>query len=399
MDSANHSSPATNFQALFEACPHPYLVLDADSHFTIVAVNTRYLEATGTSREQMVGHGLFEIFPDNPDDHSGSGVSDLRTSLDRVLRARIPDIMGVQKYDIPLRDGSGGFEVKYWSPVNTPVFSTDGNIDFIIHHVEDVTEFILGRERLSRESKEQLGKVEARAERMESEVMRRTADVKEANRALKTALEELESRRAELASLNQRLTELDRLKSEFFANVSHELRTPLTLIMAPLTQRLAANDLPEPVRREDERMLRNARILYRHVSDLLDAAKVDSGHMGVAYSRADLAELCRVLAGYFDSIAKARSIDLRVISPEKLAAEVDSEKVQRILLNLLSNAFKFTPDGGSIVVRLADKGGTALIEVQDNGPGIPKAMGEAVFERFRQLEGGANRKHGGTGSG
>ncbi|SDH86424.1 response regulator [Propionivibrio dicarboxylicus] len=396
----HHQPPEIDYQALFEACPHPYLILRADSQFTIAAVNKRYLEATGTSREQMVGRGLFDIFPDNPDDHSGSSVGDLRASLNRVLRDQAPDIMGVQKYDIPLRDGSGGFEVKYWSPVNTPVANANGGLDLIIHHVEDVTEFILGRERLNKDNKEQLGKVEARAERMEAEVMHRTADVKKANRALKVALEELEKRRSELADLNQRLTELDRLKSEFFANVSHELRTPLTLIMAPLTQRLNSDDLPESFRREDERMLRNARVLYRHVSDLLDAAKVDSGHMGVAYARFDLAELCRVMAGYFDLIADERSIDYRIASPETLTAEMDCEKVQRILLNLLSNAFKFVPNGGRILVRVVvNDENTVFIEVEDNGPGVPKDMCEAVFERFRQLEGGATRQYGGTGLG
>lgn len=112
-----HSSK-TILQTLFEASPHPYLVLRADSHYTIVAVNTRYMEATGTRRERIVGHGLFEIFPDNPDDPSTSGVIDLRASLDRVRRDQVADIMGVQKYDIPLRDGSGGCEVKYWSPAD-----------------------------------------------------------------------------------------------------------------------------------------------------------------------------------------------------------------------------------------------------------------------------------------
>ena len=118
MEQADLSSTKPNFQTLFEASPHPYLVLRADSHYTIVAVNTRHMEATGTRRERIVGHGLFEIFPDNPDDPSTSGVSNLRASLDRVRRDQVADIMGVQKYDIPVRDGSGGFEVKYWNPVD-----------------------------------------------------------------------------------------------------------------------------------------------------------------------------------------------------------------------------------------------------------------------------------------
>lgn len=183
-----------DFQLLFEASPHPYLILRPDAAFTIVAVNERYLAATGTQRSAIVGHGVFEIFPDNPDDRSGSGVSDLRTSLNRVMADRHPDVMGVQKYDIPRRDGSGEFEVRYWSPVNAPVFGPTGDLLFIIHHVEDITEFILFRERASPESADRLHEVKAKAERLEAEVLRRAGELKEANRALKSAQEKLERR-------------------------------------------------------------------------------------------------------------------------------------------------------------------------------------------------------------
>ncbi|MGV8713399.1 MAG: PAS domain S-box protein, partial [Nitrosomonas sp.] len=135
------------YQQLFEASPHPYLILRADVGFTIVAVNNRYLEVTGTQREAIVGDSLFDIFPNNPNDYASDSVNDLRTSLNYVLKEKRQDIMNVQKYDIPLRDGSGNFELKYWSPINTPVFDTGGNVTYIIHHVEDVTEFIVGHER------------------------------------------------------------------------------------------------------------------------------------------------------------------------------------------------------------------------------------------------------------
>jgi PAS domain S-box-containing protein len=123
-------------------------------------------------------------------------VSDLRSSLNRVLRDGEPDGMGVQKYDIPLRDGSDRFEVKYWSPVNTPVRRASGEISFIIHRVEDVTEFILSRDQ-----------AKANAERMEAEVLRGGAQIKEANRELKHALQSL-------AEANERLKRLDYLKTE-----------------------------------------------------------------------------------------------------------------------------------------------------------------------------------------
>lgn len=164
---------APDFAHLFEAMPHPYLVLRADADFTIVAVNERYLEATGTNRRDVLGRGLFEVFPDNPADPATSAVRDLHTSLRRVVRDRIPDVMGIQKYDIPARDGTGSFHVRFWSPVNTPVVEADRSVSYVIHHVEDVTDFVLAREREQHESVERLARVERRAERTEAEVLRR----------------------------------------------------------------------------------------------------------------------------------------------------------------------------------------------------------------------------------
>ena len=387
------SSPAF-FQRLFEATPNPYLILSADPGFTILAVNDSYLEATGTRRDAIVGHGLFEIFPDNPDDTTGSGVGDLRASLMRVLGDRRPDTMGVQKYDIPLRDGSAGFRVRYWSPVNVPVFDPDGALAWIIHHVEDVTEFIVSREQAM-----ELGKVEARAERMEAEVLQRSAEVKTANRALKAALEELERREADLARLNGQLRELDRLKTDFFANVSHELRTPLTLILGPLGQRLGAPGLEPGLRSDLERMERNARILLAQVNDLLDLARLDAGRMGLRFVRADLAHLVRLEASRFENLAAERGIAFEVEARGPVPAELDEEKLRRIVANLLANAFKFTPSGGRVRMRLSAADDEATVEVGDSGPGVAEPLRESVFERFRQVEGGTGRPKAGTGLG
>jgi signal transduction histidine kinase len=321
----------TFFLRLFEATPHPYLILGADPAYPILAVNDRYLEATDTHREAIIGRGLFEIFPDNPEDGAGSSVSDLRTSLGRVMTDRKPDTMGVQKYDIPLRDGSGGFEVRYWSPVNTPVFDEAGELAWIIHHVEDVTAFILQKEKLAGVRAEEPERIHDGWERMEAEVMRRAAEVKEANRALKTAMEELERSRGELAALNERLNELDHLKSDFFANISHELRTPLTLILGPLGQRLREPGLDSALRSDLERMERNARILLARVNDLLDLAKLDAGRMGVRIEQVDLARLVCLEAARFESLAAVGGIAFTVEAPGPLSAQVDPEKVQRIL--------------------------------------------------------------------
>src|SRR6516225_7416783 len=157
-----------DFQLLFEASPDIYLVLSPD--LTIVAANDARLRATNTVRDEIIGRPLFEVFPDNPDDPAASGVNNLRASLLRVLQTKAPDAMAVQKYDIP-RPASegGGFEERYWSPLNTPVLRENGELAFILHRVEDVTEFI----RLKQQGAEQVRLTEelkTRTEQMESEI-------------------------------------------------------------------------------------------------------------------------------------------------------------------------------------------------------------------------------------
>jgi len=130
------SSP--DFRALFESAPGLYLVLKPD--LTIVAATDAYLRVTMTKREEILGRGIFDVFPDNPNDPTATGVSNLRSSLERVLQNQVSDAMAVQKYDIrrPKSQG-GGFEERYWSPINSPLVGTAGEIIYIIHRVEDMT--------------------------------------------------------------------------------------------------------------------------------------------------------------------------------------------------------------------------------------------------------------------
>ena len=370
-----HGSPAPDFRTLFEAVPGLYLVLTPD--FTIAGVSNAYLEATKTERGAIVGRGLFEIFPDNPDDPTADGARNLRESLERVIRTRAGDTMAVQKYDIRLPDSEGGgFAARYWSPYNSPVFDAAGRLAWIIHRVEDVTEFVTLKQQDSA-AREANALLQQRTAHMEAEIYRRAQEVSEANRKLR---------------------ELDQMRTAFFANVSHELRTPLTLILGPVTEMLAAGGLPETQARSLEVVARNARMLLKQVNDLLDIAKLEAGKLDLDYAATDLAGLTRRLAAGFESLAHSRHVDFHVDVPAVLPAEVDAAKLERVLLNLLSNAFKFTPRGGRVALNLDSEAGAVRFRVTDTGPGIPADQREAVFERFRQLD--ADRhKAGGTGLG
>lgn len=200
--------------------------------------------------------------------------------------------------------------------------------------------------------------------------------------------------------LLQQLRETTAARTRFFANVSHELRTPLTLVLGPLQRLLDKDSLAPEERRELKMAQRNARMLQRRVDDLLEVARLEAGNTRLNYVRTDAATLVRLVAAPFQPLAGERNMRFEIDLPHTLEAEFDPIKLEHVLLNLLSNAFKFTPEGGWVHLALTEEPGDALrIAVQDNGPGIPPAMRKAVFERFRLVEDGPERSPRGTGLG
>ena len=369
-DSNQQAGP--DFKTLFEAMPGLYLVLDKD--LRVVAASEAYLAGTMTRRAEILGRTMWEIFPDNPDDAT-EGSRSVRESQERARATRKTDAMAVQKYDIPRPDGS--YEVRYWSPMHVPVLDEAGEVRYVIHRVEDVTEFIQLKQQAA-----QLGAAVASAEgdamtKLEADIYMRAQEVSEANRKLR---------------------EIDRLKTNFFANISHELRTPLTLILGPVERMLEATTPGAPNRRALEVVERNARFLLKQVNDLLDIAKLEAGNLDLDYAKVDLGHMARMLAANFESLAQQKHIELVVKAPETLSAELDDEKFQRVMLNLLSNAFKFTPALGRIEIAVEKAGNGFIARISDSGPGIPADARAAVFERFRQLE-GTSGTYGGTGLG
>lgn len=220
---------------------------------------------------------------------------------------------------------------------------------------------------------------------------------------------EIAQKNVELQGLLERIRHLDEIKTQFFANVSHELRTPLTLILGP-AQRLiddAGNDAGDdaggmslPQRRESAQVIaRNARMLLKHVNDLLDMSRLEARKLKLEVQELDVAALVRFVASHFAVLADERRLDFTVEADERLTAPVDAEKLQRVLMNLLGNAFKFVPAGGRIRCALRHTAQELVISVDDSGPGVPREQRQVIFERFRQGEGGIDRKVGGTGLG
>ncbi|ATB37686.1 hypothetical protein CYFUS_003111 [Cystobacter fuscus] len=206
---------------------------------------------------------------------------------------------------------------------------------------------------------------------------------------------EEERRRAEA------LAELDRAKTVFFSNISHEFRTPLTLMLGPTQDLLAgrAGPLSGAVRTELEVLHRNAGRLLRLVNTLLDFSRLEAGRMEASFAPADFSTLCADLAGTFRSAVERAGLQLLVNCPPlSQPVYLDGELWEKVVLNLVSNAFKFTHEG-SISVRTFERDGCAVLEVRDTGTGIPAVELPRLFERFHRVKDAHARTHEGSGIG
>jgi diguanylate cyclase (GGDEF)-like protein len=201
-----------------------------------------------------------------------------------------------------------------------------------------------------------------------------------------------------------RVREQDRQRTVFFQNISHELRTPLTLILGPIRDLLSGpgGRLTEGQRKRLQMMERNSSHLLRLTNQLLDLSKLDSGKMALNIREGDLPAFVGDLVQSFSGYAERKGIGLSLIDRSGgMKPCHDQEIIEKAVSNLLSNACKFTPQGGSVAVTLApdDSGADFLISVKDTGPGIPPGDIGRIFDRFHQAGGPSARKHEGTGIG
>ena len=216
----------------------------------------------------------------------------------------------------------------------------------------------------------------------------------------------VKERTAELERKNVKIMEMDQMKTRFFSNVSHEFRTPLTLIIGPLEDLLVDKELTSHKKDTLEIMLRNAHRILGLVNQLLDLAKIDAGSMKLNIMYYDLNKVLRLISRSFIPMAERKKIRYTITIPEEaMNTFFDHDKVEKILVNLLSNAFKFTPEHGEITCSVTSEnkrnGDTRYVElvVKDTGPGIPAEQLEKIFDRFYQVEDGLKKEKSGTGIG
>ncbi len=241
-------------------------------------------------------------------------------------------------------------------------------------------------------------RLERRTQELEAAVQERTAKVV--------------AHEKQLAVQAEKLQELDHIKSSFFANISHEFRTPLTLILGPV-KRMIAEAAGADSKRELQRIEKNAQRLLRLVNQLLDLSKLETGMMTVQVSEGNILPLLKGITMSFASLAEQKHIKLQFCSDEdEVILYFDRDKIEKIFYNLLANAFKFTPDGGKVVVTVQRMAPSlplspshahlvdhVTITVKDSGIGIPANQLPHIFDRFYQIDRSSTREHEGTGIG
>jgi signal transduction histidine kinase/ActR/RegA family two-component response regulator len=408
------------FRTLFESAPGLYLVLNRD--LRIVAVTDAYLSATMTVRENILGRGIFDVFPDNPADPSATGVHNLHASLIHVLEKGAPEVMPIQRFDIqrPESEG-GGFEERYWSPVNSPVFGPHRRVRYIIHRVADVTDFV---------------RAQQGGAGMETEVYARSRELEEEN--------------SQLRSSNQALERLHRQISQLMAQAGSELllgptkswaQVPMATaeeIVNRVSNLISTRDQLEEQLRQSLKMdaigrlaggvahdFNNLLTAILGYNDMLCEEVRDRpealGYAGEVRLAAETAAALtfQLLAFSRRQVTQPQVLDLntsvaridkmlRRIIGEDIELEVraadglrmvraDPSQVDQIIMNLVVNARDAMPEGGKVVVETANvelteqysgrhigvqPGWYAMLAVSDTGRGMDAATRSRIFEPF-----------------
>ncbi|HME90174.1 MAG TPA: ATP-binding protein, partial [Myxococcaceae bacterium] len=230
--------------------------------------------------------------------------------------------------------------------------------------------------------------------RLEQRVRERTREISEAKDKLEEA-----NRKLEAALAKQR--ELDKLKTQFFDNVSHELRTPLTLILLSLESLLRNNrqDVPPALQPHLETIDRSSTRLLRLINDLLDLAKIEAGKTRLRYESIDLISFLKSVLLPFHVLAEQKRIRLSLEGAEGTPILADAEKIDVVFQNLISNALKFTAEGGEVAVRVSEDATRIYVEIVDTGVGIDPQDLTMIFDRFAQADSSGIRRFGGSGIG
>jgi len=228
-------------------------------------------------------------------------------------------------------------------------------------------------------------------------MLRNLTNIQERNKKL---ISDLDRKVDELARVNMALFESNRLKSEFLSTMSHELRTPLNSIIGFSEHLLAADNLTDKQHRYAGNIMTSGQRLLALINDILELAKLEAGKMRLHPEPINPAAVCEHAVAMFRPQAEKKNIDLKIVEePDGSPVRQDAGKLHQILTNLISNAVKFTPEGGRVTIKAATDGNDLVFTVSDTGVGISSEEQDLIFEKFRQAANPMTREQGGTGLG
>lgn len=405
------SDTLINYKNVFDASPALSLLLKPDKDFTIIDASDSYLKATFTIRNEIVDKGLFTVFPDNPDEPGATGIKNLRSSLLKVIERKKTDEMPVQKYDIPLpKEKGGGFEERYWSPKNTPVFNHNKEVEYIIHQVEDVTSTVY----LKRELESKLVFIKENEDRInailaallkyttmdfsEHLVISDKGDELDAIACgLNSLIEELDSHVKLLTNVNKNLEYANMELDSFSYSVSHDLRAPLRAING--YSQVLLDDYGDKLNEDGKRnisiIIKNAKKMGYLIDDLLTFSRVGKQNLTKVFLNMD--NLVEAIVNEFRSQPQQSEVEFR-INPLQIIRG-DSSMLKLVLTNLISNAIKYSGKKEKPIVEIGSykENENLVYYVKDNGAGFDMKYYDKLFGVFQRLH--SSSEFEGTGVG
>ena len=384
-----------NHKKIFELVTDLYIILSTD--LIILDVNRALEKASMKTKEELIGHYLFEVFPDNPNDKTANGVSNLSKSLQSVLTQKKSHTMAVQKYDIQRPDGI--FEVRYWSPVNTPVLNSENEIEYIIHRVQDVTEYMLLKK--ENDTRDLLTEgLQKKVDEMEVEIILRSTEIQKLNfeleKKVKERTETLLKREITLAEQNQKLQNQNKELEQFTYITSHDLQEPLRSLISfsELLEKEFSDKLDGNGAIYIDFITKSSKRMRSLVKGLLDYSRIGNNKELV---ETDCNQIINDVQDDMTSIIQESEAKITIDTLPVLKCY--PTEMRQLFQNLISNAIKFRKKDSipEIKISVTENQNNWIFSVQDNGIGIDQKDIQKLFVIFKRLN---NRdEYEGTGIG